>query len=609
MGANPIIYCLENLTDYFEFERLATDLMVLEGFKGIEPLGGFSDKGRDAIHVHKSGKTTLFAYSVRENWRVKLSEDAGKIKKHDHTCDDLIFVTTSDFSASERDEAIASIKKEYGWDLQLYGQERLRVLLEVEHRDVVSRHPQIFNPNVLNHQSIPVDNKHVFISYVEQDWGLADWLSRKLTAEGYFVWCERFKLLGGEKYPDNIEEAINNLTFRVIALYSKASLQNQEVMRQRYLAMDKGRRMGIDFLIPLNVDGLSSSLLDSQTSSLVFIPFHNNWGNGLQQLLHKLDSINCPKGVTDGVKIAASANWGSDVLEKMSEDLYLNYFPILDLPKYLYVFESRNVIPWEELQQIALEWAYKKIGSRYYLSFHEPPHSISQSRRIQDIDSIEWRELSSIQTHRVEDVLSELLKKSLYVKCNERGLLYCEETNLHYFPGHLIDGNWLKVVKPDGTKTRVLSNGKRTFPFPKEEYLYSLAPIFHVVNDVFENPVIQIGVRVRIADTDFKPLPPKKRQSRRKHLCHDWWNEEWFVRMLAICQFIADDDQIIMGGTDEEKIIISTHPCCLSSPVSINEKAFDLLMEERKRFKELLGQPSNEDEEESLEFLYEEDDD
>jgi hypothetical protein len=38
-------------------------------------LGGFSDKGRDAIHVSRfSGEITIFAYSVREDWNKKLNE-------------------------------------------------------------------------------------------------------------------------------------------------------------------------------------------------------------------------------------------------------------------------------------------------------------------------------------------------------------------------------------------------------------------------------------------------------------------------------------------------------------------------------------------------------
>ena len=39
MAADPIIYCLENLTDYDQFERLCHDLMAASGYRTIEPLG------------------------------------------------------------------------------------------------------------------------------------------------------------------------------------------------------------------------------------------------------------------------------------------------------------------------------------------------------------------------------------------------------------------------------------------------------------------------------------------------------------------------------------------------------------------------------------------
>ena len=93
MAANLTIYCLEEVTDYFQFERLCHDLMSLEGYTSIEPLGGSSDKGRDAIHVNKSNVTTIFAYSVREDWRAKLAEDAKKVDKHSHVCNEFVFIT------------------------------------------------------------------------------------------------------------------------------------------------------------------------------------------------------------------------------------------------------------------------------------------------------------------------------------------------------------------------------------------------------------------------------------------------------------------------------------------------------------------------------------
>ena len=239
MGASITIYCLEKVTDYFEFERLCHDLMSLEGYSSIEPLGGFSDKGRDAIHISESDETTIFAYSVREDWRAKLAEDASSIHKYGHTCDQLVFITTASFTAGKRDEAVAFIYEEYGWTLQLFGVERLRVLLDVRYPQIKANHPQIFPPEFLALQAMPdtLECDHLFISSVPEDGALADWLTRKLTAEGYHVWCERFKLLGGETFPDDVDDALKRRAFRVLGLYSQVSLNNPEVMRQRGLAL------------------------------------------------------------------------------------------------------------------------------------------------------------------------------------------------------------------------------------------------------------------------------------------------------------------------------------------------------------------------------------
>src|SRR5207244_4953089 len=39
---------------------------------------------------------------------------------------------------------------------------------------------------------------HLFVSYATEDWSFVEWLVLRLTAEGYNVWCDRIKLLGGE---------------------------------------------------------------------------------------------------------------------------------------------------------------------------------------------------------------------------------------------------------------------------------------------------------------------------------------------------------------------------------------------------------------------------
>jgi hypothetical protein len=51
-------------------------------------------------------------------------------------------------------------------------------------------------------------NSILRLSYATEDAALADWLTLKLTAEGYLVWCDRFKMLGGERWPEDIDKAI-----------------------------------------------------------------------------------------------------------------------------------------------------------------------------------------------------------------------------------------------------------------------------------------------------------------------------------------------------------------------------------------------------------------
>jgi hypothetical protein len=598
MGANPTIYCLENLTDYSEFERLCTDLMALEGYPSIEPLGGFSDKGRDAVHIDRSGKTTIFAYSVRENWRVKLAEDAAKVFRHGHICDTLVFITTSKFSATERDEAVGALHREYGWMLEIYGVERLRVLLEVSHPQIINNHPQIFNPKLYLLQQETNERKHIFLSYVQNDWGLAEWLTRKLTTEGYLVWCERYNLFGGESYPDSIDDAANNLAFCMIALYSKASLNNQEVMRHRHLALSIGKQRSSEFLLPLNVDRINVRRLDRETSSLVFIPFYDSWGEGLAQLLKKLETMKCPKTSLDGNRIAATEYLGDDVLSEKPENLYSNYLMIDKLPRYIYVFKAGRPIPFEDRSEVELKWAYKKVGSRLYLGFHRPPVEIEQRYDISDIDSREWFGEATIHNVSTNNLVSELVRKSLVVKCQQKGLQYCTATNLQYFPSGLVDNNNLKIMRPDGSKTHVISNGQRTYPTFKggEIYLYALAPVFHVVQDVFEKPVVQAEIRVRLSDTEGRPLDRRKRNSRRKHLCKGWWNYEWLHRLLAVCQYLADDGKIVIGDSEEEHIVIDASPFCLTSTTSIDEDSLNRMRERKQKVIAELGLSSDSDE-------------
>ena len=581
MAANLTIYCLENITDYLGFERLCHDLMALEGYSSIEPLGGFSDKGRDAIHVSASNETTIFAYSVREDWRAKLAEDAEKVYKHGHACCRLVFVTTANVTAHQRDEAVEFIRDEFDWHLNLFDVERLRVLLEVNHPHIREQHPGIFPREFLEVQSrinTSTERNHLFISSAGEDDGVfAEWLARKLTAEGYLVWCEQVKLLGGETYPDDVDVAIRDRTFRFLGLYSQTSLKNPDIIRQRSLALHLGSERQQDFLIPLDVDSVNRAQLDQVTSALKFISFKDNWAAGLKQLLEKLESVGCPRLLPTGKRVAAEAFLERDVLSEEKETLFSNCFRVQQIPPVIYRFKALKTIPKERLEALKSDWSYRKVdkvGSITFLSFHKPPASIAKEYGISEKGGGLWPEVEKIDGIWSPNLASELIRKALVVKCHQKGLKYCSETGLLYFPPDLVKNNRLNFTRPnDVSKTWVAAHGKRTYR-SQRKYRYALAPVFSVRQDLFDDFTVLIRMRVRLSNTAGKAFTDKRTiVSRRKHLCKGWWNNDWLSRVFAVSQFLADDGKITIGEPHDAQITIDATPMHLSAPVGINEDA------------------------------------
>ncbi|GEM_PF-3169632 len=85
----------------------------------------------------------------------------------------------------------------------------------------------IENKNFVDKDEAVPKPDHLFISYATEDYVFAEWLALHLTSEGYLVWCDRFNLLGGESYPKDIDKALKERTFRVLAILSKNSIKKR----------------------------------------------------------------------------------------------------------------------------------------------------------------------------------------------------------------------------------------------------------------------------------------------------------------------------------------------------------------------------------------------
>jgi hypothetical protein len=376
MAADPIIYCLEQVTDYSQFERLCHEIMALEGYSSIEPLGGFKDKRRDAIHVDQSsGRTSIFCYSVREDWRKKLEQDSATIHKHKHACDQLVYLSTADYTSGERDKAVNFIRQTYGWTLEPYGPERFRTLLADRHRHLIARHPHIFTPAFFVDPpgAGPPACDTLFLSYASADVALATWLARRLIAEGYRVWCEDLSLLVGEPRQQRIERVIQTRAARVLALYSLASLDNPDVNLQRTLAHAIGGQRGGEFLIPLAAEPIPDDRLDWKTKPLSFVRFDQGWAEGLRQLLKKLVATDCPRPVGDGRGVATGTLLRADLLTSGPDLVLSNCLVVEKVPDAMLRFVTGREVPADTLKDLQWRWAFHKVSPTRFLSFRCPP--------------------------------------------------------------------------------------------------------------------------------------------------------------------------------------------------------------------------------------------
>ena len=84
---------------------------------------------------------------------------------------------------------------------------------------------------------------------------------------------DRLKMLGGESWPRDIDEAIRTRTFRMLGVISRTSLDKPAPLRERTFAQKLAESLGIrDFLNPLDLGGLNRDEMQWMLSDTCTIP-------------------------------------------------------------------------------------------------------------------------------------------------------------------------------------------------------------------------------------------------------------------------------------------------------------------------------------------------
>jgi hypothetical protein len=415
---------------------------------------------------------------------------------------------------------------------------------------------------------------HLFISYASEDGDLAEWLTLKLTSEGYAVWCDRFKLLGGESYPKNIDDAIKNHTFRVLSLLSRHSLSKPNPLKERTLALNIARSRNEDFLIPLNVDALRPTELDWMTSDLTFIPFYKSWATGLKKLLKKLSSINAPRPLRNGKEIAAGVYLNTGFIGDEPETVSTNCLRVLKVPKKIKKFRIGAYTTRFALLELAKNWPIYPKDRDTVFAFHSPSEEDTYDFEISSEEEYDWRKSDNIEGIDVANIVSNLISRSTRAELFGKGLI-AERSKL-YFPPGLLEGDRIRFRGYSGRNTFVKVVGRRILRRggqEPEEFLYSLSPDFRVRRDLEYGYTVQLTLHVHVTDMLGQPLSPRSASARSKRIRRSWWNHEWYNRYLAVIGFLAEgEDTIVLGDNADEQIEISAKFLKDEAPISVIEE-------------------------------------
>lgn len=418
---------------------------------------------------------------------------------------------------------------------------------------------------------------HLFISYATEDWPFVEWLALRLTAEGYKVWCDRLKLLGGESYPKDIDDAIKDGTFRFLAVLSRNSIKKPNPVKERTLALNLAKERGQNFVIPINLDGLSSTDIDWMFSDITYLPFFLSWAEGLAQLLENLEKSGAPKDFKNGRSAAASWFDTKGLIIRRDERLWSNVARITELPTDIYRYEIEDDLSAAEKLETLRIWPHSR-EDKIYWSFDAPPGELFAKYRVRERGKIaDWETARGLDID-VRNTAVRVLNDSLKSQCLARGLKLTPDSSLCYFPDGLLQSNRLTFVGYDNECSWVKVVGIRNFKTltGKESCRYHLAPAVRVWLGHELGNLVQLRVRLHLTTTQGVPLDEKGALRRRKKLCRNWWNYEWAVRTLAIFQFLAGDgSELQIGKSNSQRLVISKWPISVPIGWSLDESQIE----------------------------------
>ncbi len=512
-----------------------------------------------------------FAYTVRSDWRVKLGADCRRVQEKGHDPDVFVFVCTEALSASEKDFTHRFVSEKFGWTLDLFDLERLRVQLAGPQRHLLAQHPSIFTPPFFPQRggrSVAVSRDTILIDHVPADEALATWLARRLSLAGHRTWCRGTAPLAGENADETVRTLLEARASCYLPVVTDASLADSIFLERCTIAGTKD-----DFVLPCSAGVGQNPRMPSRLAKLVSADFSVSWNIGLEQVRARLATLGIQPSLDEGRgrQIALRDYLPTKVTVGTPEPVFANVFA-LQLPKSMLIIDLKRSLTETEASELRKSWVFVESSAYRLLAFSPPPRRAILATDVERTREFSWEDVEYKYGKKTRDIAKELTRRSLSVVCAQKGLQYCADRKVFYFPER-DTGEWNQPIQHvDGRQTTVQLTGERTKGWGDraDRFLYQLAPLFRPHYDDSGGWSVVLKIYIRVTTLDGAVFEGKEIGRRRKIVSKSWWNREWLARLLGIVQALQTSEDRIEVGVGNRAIVIGTKPLSWNCPVGLD---------------------------------------
>jgi len=464
--------------------------------------------------------------------------------------------------------------------------------------------------NAPTNQSGTQGNRNmVFVSHANPEDNLfTRWLALRLAREGYPVWCDLTKLLGGEDFWRDIEAAIRDRTVKFLFVLSKTSNQKQGTLMELAVARKVGKNIN-DFVIPLRIDDLRHDDINIELQRLNCIDFSKGWTGGYGKLLEKLqeDSIaRDPRFSADAVTKWWRDNYSvAEGVLATPERCASNWFEFSQMPKTVWLHSIDPQAKFEKaIKDDVLKFPVPTRPFANCLFSFAKADELTTALGEQGLEVVNTVELSvetfrqnglehpKIERRDARYILSAMFRDGFERFAVSKGLLpygLSGGVKFYWFKQGLLENDKVFFLNPAAKRGWRAMVGYKSFHAKEGETRFRNWH-FGIQAKPFFWPFTGFAVKAHVAFTENGILyeSKAKQHAARRSQCKMWYNDDWLDRILATMSFLAGEnsDEIRIPLSGDQKLGVRRIPLLFESPVSFQ------LMEEQPPVEE----PEREDE-------------